>query len=47
MNIYKISLLEYARAFDLEVFAHNEDEAKAIAMREEPNMNITKVICLT
>lgn len=47
MNIYKISLLEYARAFDLEVFADNEDEAKAIAMREEPNMNITKIICLT
>lgn len=47
MNIYKISLLEYARAFDLEVFANNEEEAKAIAMREEPHMNITKITCLT
>jgi len=47
MNIYKISLLEYARAFDLEVFATSEEEAKAIAMREEPYMNITKIICLT
>ena len=47
MNIYKISLLEYARAFDLEVFANNEEEARALAMREEPNMNITKITCLT
>jgi hypothetical protein len=47
MNIYKISLLEYARAFDLEVFASSEEEAKAIAMREEPHMNITKITCLT
>jgi len=47
MNIYKISLLEYARAFDLEVFADNEEEARAMALREEPDMNITKVVCLT
>ena len=47
MNIYKISLLEYARSFDLEVFASTEEEARALAMREEPNMNITKVVCLT
>ena len=47
MNIYKISLLEYARAFDLEVFANNEEEARAMALREEPDMNITKVIRLT
>jgi hypothetical protein len=47
MNIYKISLLDYARAFDLEIFATSEEEAKSMAMREEPNMNITKVVCLT
>ena len=47
MNIYKLSLLDYARSFDLEVFASTEEEAKAIAMREEPHMNITKVVCLT
>jgi hypothetical protein len=47
MNIYKISLLDYDRAFDLEIFASTEEDAKSIAMREEPNMNITKVVCLT
>jgi hypothetical protein len=47
MNIYKISLLDYARAFDLEIFATSEEEARAMALREEPDMNITKVICLT
>jgi hypothetical protein len=43
MNIYKISLLEYARAFDLEVFADNEEEARAMALREEPNMNVIRL----
>ena len=47
MNIYKISLLDYARAFDLEMFASTEKEAREMAMREEPDMNITKVVCLT
>jgi hypothetical protein len=47
MNIYKISLLDYARAFDLEMFASTEEEAREMAMREEPDMNITKVVCLT
>ncbi len=47
MNIYKISLLDYDRAFDLEMFASSEQEARDMAMREEPNMNITKVVCLT
>jgi len=47
MNIYKVSLLDYARAFDLELFASTEEEAKAMALREEPHMNITKIVCLT
>lgn len=47
MNIYKLSLLDNNRAFDLEIFATTEDEAKAIAIREEPNMTIQKVVCLT
>ena len=47
MNIYKISLLDYDRAFDLEMFASTEEEAKAMALREEPYMTITKVVCLT
>lgn len=47
MHIYKVSLLDYARAFDLELFASTEEEAKAMALREEPYMNITKVVCLT
>ncbi len=47
MNIYKISLLDYDRAFDLEIFAPTEDQAKAIATREEPHMTIQKVVCLT
>jgi hypothetical protein len=47
MNIYKLSLLDDNRAFDLEIFAPTEDEAKDIATREEPNMTIQKVVCLT
>jgi hypothetical protein len=47
MNIYKVSLLDYDRAFDLQLFATSEENARKMAMREEPNMNITKVVCLT
>jgi hypothetical protein len=47
MNIYRVSLLDYADSFDLDIFAQTEDEAKAMALREEPNMNITRVVCLT
>ena len=47
MNIYKVSLLDYDRAFDLEIFAPTPEEAKAIALREEPHMTVTKVVCLT
>lgn len=47
MHIYKVSLLDYDRAFDLQLFASTEEEARAMAMREEPHMNITKVVCLT
>jgi hypothetical protein len=47
MNIYRVSLLDYATAFDLDIFAVSESEAKAIATKEEPNMNITRVVCLT
>ena len=47
MNIYKVSLLDYDRAFDLQLFANNEEEARAMAMREEPHMTIQNVICLT
>jgi hypothetical protein len=47
MNIYRVSLLDYADSFDLDIFADTEEEAKAMALREEPNMNITKVVCLT
>ena len=47
MNIYKISLLDHARAFDLELFASTEEEAMAMAYREEPNMVIKRVVCLT
>jgi hypothetical protein len=47
MNIYRVSLLDYATAFDLDIFASTEEEAKSIAMAEEPKMNITRVVCLT
>lgn len=47
MNIYKVSLLDYATAFDLDIFASTEEEAREMAMKEEPHMNITKVVCLT
>ena len=47
MNIYKVSLLDYDRAFDLEMFASSEEEAKAMALREEPHMTIQKIVCLT
>jgi len=47
MDIYRVSLLDYATAFDLDIFAESESEAKAMAQAEEPNMNITRVICLT
>jgi len=47
MNIYKVSLLDYDRAFDLEIFAQTEEEAKAMALREEPHMTIQRVVCLT
>ena len=47
MNIYRVSLLDYATAFDLDIFASTEKEARAMAQSEEPKMNITKVVCLT
>ena len=47
MHIFRVSLLDYATAFDLDIFASTEKEAKAMAQAEEPNMNITKVVCLT
>jgi hypothetical protein len=47
MHIFKVSLLDYAKAFDLDIFASTEEEARAMALREEPHMNITKVVCLT
>jgi hypothetical protein len=47
MNIYRVSLLDYATAFDLDIFASTEKEARSMAMKEEPKMNITKVVCLT
>jgi hypothetical protein len=47
MNIYKISLLDYDRAFDLEMFASTEEEARSMALREEPHMTITKIVSLT
>jgi hypothetical protein len=47
MHIYKISLIDSDRSFDLEMFASTEDQARSMAMREEPNMTITKVVCLT
>ena len=47
MHIYKISLIDYDRSFDLEMFASTEDQARSMAMQEEPNMTITKVVCLT
>lgn len=47
MHIFRISLLDYAKAFDLDIFASTEKEAREMAMREEPKMNITKVVCLT
>ena len=47
MNIYRVSLLDYATAFDLDIFASTEKEARAMALAEEPKMNITKVVCLT
>ena len=47
MDIYRVSLLDYATAFDLDIFAESESEAKAMALKEEPNMNVTRVICLT
>ena len=47
MHIFRVSLLDYATAFDLDIFASTEKEARAMAQEEEPNMNITKVVCLT
>jgi hypothetical protein len=47
MDIYRVSLLDYATAFDLDIFAESKEEAKAMALREEPNMNVTRVVCLT
>lgn len=39
--------MDYATAFDLDIFASTEKEARDMAMREEPEMNITRVVCLT
>jgi len=39
--------LDYATAFDLDIFASTADEAKAMAMKEEPNMSVTRVVNLT
>lgn len=47
MNVYTVSLLDHDRSFHLDIMAATEEEAKAIAMREEPNMTITRVDCLT
>ena len=47
MHIFRVSLLDYATAFDLDIFASTEKEARAMALEEEPKMNITKVVCLT
>ncbi len=47
MHIFRVSLLDYATAFDLDIFASTEKEARAMAQEEEPKMNITKVVCLT
>lgn len=47
MHIFRVSLLDYATAFDLDIFASTQEEARAMAMNEEPKMNITKVVCLT
>ena len=47
MHIFRVSLLDYATAFDLDIFAESKDEAKAMALKEEPNMNVTRVVCLT
>jgi hypothetical protein len=47
MHIFRVSLLDYATAFDLDIFASTEKEARAMALAEEPKMNITKVVCLT
>ena len=47
MHIFRVSLLDYATAFDLDIFASTEKEARAMSQAEEPKMNITKVVCLT
>jgi hypothetical protein len=47
MHIFRVSLLDYATAFDLDIFASTEKEARVMAQAEEPNMNITRVVCLT
>ena len=47
MHIFRVSLLDYATAFDLDIFASTPEEARAMAQTEEPKMNITKVVCLT
>jgi len=47
MHIFRVSLLDYATAFDLDIFASTEKEARSMAQAEEPKMNITKVVCLT
>ena len=46
MNIYRVSLLDYDNSFDMDIFAMTEDEAKAIAIKEEPNMTITRIVNL-
>ena len=47
MDIYRVSLLDYDNSFDLDLFAQTEEEARSMAFKEEPNMNVTRVICLT
>ena len=47
MHIYRVSLLDYDNSFDLDLFAQTEEEARSMAFKEEPNMTITRVVCLT
>ena len=47
MHIYRVSLLDYDNSFDLDLFAQTEEEARSMASKEEPNMTITRVVCLT
>lgn len=47
MNVYTVTLLDYDKYLHLDIMAATEEEAKAMALREEPHMTIKSIVCLT